>query len=232
MVIYFLSITFQILKRRRQRLNLIFAGFFISTIIGNVLNIIYYSMTNVNVILILNFLTNFFFVLGPIFILTVNRIILESTIIFSVKKQNMYMLFYGIFLFCGMLILILLGLGLDRLILHPNAPFFGVKITIDLAPWWGLIFFIYVISFSAIFAVIPIIRTSLKIYNSFETKALKKKWLYYFIGSLGAFSIFYLIIIGNMLDDINFKNIVSIYTISVLLWVSLMYYGIGFKLKP
>lgn len=233
MIVYFLSITYQILKRRRQRLNLIFSGFFICTIIGNLLNIIYFSMADENIILILNFLTNFFVVLNAIFILTVNRIILESTIIYPVKKQNLYMLFYGIILFCGMLILILLGLGLDGLILQPNAPFFGVKITPapDHAPWWGLIFFIYVMSFSVIFAVIPIIRTSLKIYKSFETKELKKKWRYYFIGSLGAFSIFYLIIIGNLLNDINFKNIVSIYGISVLLWVSFMYYGIGFKLK-
>lgn len=230
MITYFLLITYQILKRRRQRLNIIFAGFFISTIIGNALNIIYFSMTVKDTILALNFLTNFFFVLGPIFILTVNRIILESTIIFSVKRQNMYILFYGLLLFLGMLILILLGLIFDPL--WPNKPLLGLTINpYTHAPVWGLVFLIYVISFSAIFVVIPIIRTSLKIFKSFETKALKKKWLYYFVGSLGAFSIFYLIIIGNLLDDINFKNIVSIYGISVLLWVSLMYYGIGFKLK-
>ncbi|MHA2326348.1 MAG: hypothetical protein ACXACB_13160, partial [Promethearchaeota archaeon] len=199
---------------------------------ANFLNMIYFLMDiDDNIILILNFLTNFFSLFGAIFILTVNRIILESTIIFPVKRQNMYILFYGILLFCGMLILILLGLRFDRTIPKPNEPFFGVKITADGAPWWGLIFFIYVISFSALFVVIPIIRTSLRIYMSFETKALKKKWLTYFIGSLGTFSIFYLIIIGNLVNDIGFKNIVSIYTISVLLWGSLMYYGIGFKLK-
>ncbi|MHA1931297.1 MAG: hypothetical protein ACW96X_02090 [Promethearchaeota archaeon] len=230
MIIYFLSITYQILKRRRQRLNLIFACFFICTIIGNVLNIIYFLMTNENVILIFNFLTNFFFLLGPIFILTVNRIILESTIIYPVKRQNLYILLYGVVLLLGMLILVLLGLVFDPS--WPSKPILGLTINPNTrAPVWGLVFLIYVISFSAALVVIPIIRTSLKIYASFETKELKKKWRYYFIGSLGAFSIFYLIIIANWLDNINFKNIVSFYGISVLLWVSFMYYGIGFKLK-
>jgi hypothetical protein len=230
MIIYFLSITYQILKRRRQRLNLIFAGFFICAIIGSALNITYFLMTDELIILILNFLTNFFFLFSAIFILTVNRIILESTIIFSVKRQDMYILFYGVLLFLGMLVLVLLGQIFDPI--WPIKPILGLTVNPDTrAPVWGLIFLVYVILFSAISVVIPFIRTSLKIFKSFETRSLKKKWLYYFIGSLGVFSIFYLIIIGNMLDNINFKNIISIYALTMLLWVSLMYYGIGFKLK-
>ncbi|MHA2281672.1 MAG: hypothetical protein ACXAC5_12565 [Promethearchaeota archaeon] len=155
---------------------------------------------------------------------------MESTIIFSVKRQDMYILFYGVLLFLGMLVLVLLGQIFDPI--WPIKPILGLTVNPDTrAPVWGLIFLVYVILFSAISVVIPFIRTSLKIFKSFETRSLKKKWLYYFIGSLGVFSIFYLIIIGNMLDNINFKNIISIYALTMLLWVSLMYYGIGFKLK-
>ncbi|MHA2268925.1 MAG: hypothetical protein ACXAB8_14100 [Promethearchaeota archaeon] len=218
------------MKRRRQRLNLIFASFFICAIIGSALNITYFLMTDEIIILILNFLTNFSFLFSAIFILTVNRIILESTIIFPVKRQNLYILFYGVVLFVGMLVLVLLGQIFDPI--WPSKPILGLTVNPDTrAPVWGFIFLIYVILFSAIFVVIPLIRTSLKIFKSFETISLKKKWLFYFIGSLGVFSIFYLIIIGNMLDDINFKNIISIYALTMLLWVSFMYYGIGFKLK-
>ncbi|MFW9824386.1 MAG: hypothetical protein ACFFE4_15690 [Candidatus Thorarchaeota archaeon] len=143
----------------------------------------------------------------------------------------MYILFYGIVLFLGMLVLVLLGQIFDPV--WPNKPILGLAINLDtLAPVWGFIFFIYVILFSASFIVVPFIRTSVQIFKSFETISLEKKWLYYFIGSLGVFSIFYLIITGNMLDDINFKNIISIYALTMLLWVSFMYYGIGFKLKP
>jgi hypothetical protein len=233
MLIYFLIITYQILRRRRERINLIFSGFFISTIIGNSLNMIYYGIEQtfpiphvVGVILALNFLTNFFFVFGPIFLFIVNMIILESTIIFSVKRQNIYIFVYGIILFSGMLILLLVP---DTFLL--NEPFLGVDITPEGAPHWGLIFFIYVNFITTIFVVIPIIRSSLKIYFKFENKVLKKKWFFYFIGSLGSFSLWYLISIGNLLDNIDFKLIVGIYGISIVLWASLMYYGIGFKLK-
>ncbi|MFW9972828.1 MAG: hypothetical protein ACFFDF_21760 [Candidatus Odinarchaeota archaeon] len=184
-------------------------------------------MTNHNVILTLNFLTNFFFVFSPIFLLIVNMIILESTIIFSVKRQNIYIFLYGFILFFGMLILLLLP---DNF-LGEEQPFLSVKITSEGAPHWGLIFFIYVNFITTVFAVIPIIHTSLKIFIRFENKILKKKWFFYFIGSLGSFSLWYLISIGNLLNDEGFKLIVGIFGISIILWASLMYYGIGFKLK-
>lgn len=233
MLVFFSTITYQILKRRKERLNLIFSGFFISIIIGNLLNMIYAAIpytppnTNKNIILTLNFLANFFFLFGPIFILTVNRIILESTIIFSIKRQNSSILIYGTILFSGMLILVLLPDPFNIL---------GVDLTDEGAPIYKPLFFTYVILFSAAFVVIPVIRSSLKIYTSFETVALKKKWFYYFIGSLGSFGIFYFIFIGNFMnyfsfDTTIFRLIINIYTSSVILWVLLMYYGIGFKLK-
>jgi hypothetical protein len=98
-------------------------------------------------------------------------------------------------------------------------------------PRFGPLFLVFIIGFTAIFVVIPIINTSLKIYRSFETKALKKKWLFYFVGSLGAFSITYLIWVSNYVFKPNFRLIVGICAISMILWGYLMYYGIGFKLK-
>jgi hypothetical protein len=125
-----------------------------------------------------------------------------------------------------MLLLIVLGLIFD----DPSTPFLGVGI-IGGRPKWGSLFYIYVISIITGFAVIPIVRTSLKIYVSFETKTLKKKWLYYFIGSLGSFSLAYLVFTNNLLDNDVFRLVFGVYAISVIIWVSLMYYGIGFKLK-
>ena len=219
-VIYFSSIAFQILRRKRQRLNLIFSAFFISIIIANIFNMIYVVINNKTTVLILNFITNFLLCFGPIFIFIVNMIILESTLIFSVKRQNRYILYYGIVAFVGMLIILIFFEGVNL-----NKGY----------PTWNLIFFIYVVFISTSFAVIPFIYTSFKIYFSFETKALKKKWLYYIIGSIGAISIGYMSFINNIyyyyFDDPAFRLILSIYGISVILWGYLMYYGIGFKLK-
>lgn len=184
---------------------------------ASILNMIYATLTDRTIILTLNYFTNFFTCFGAIFVLVVNMVILESTIIFSIKRQNRYIIVYGLLLLIGMI------------------PFYALKgIWIDevlYAPRFSIIFLIYVIAFQASFVVIPIIYTSLKIYKSFETKALKKKWLFYFIGSLGAFSIPYLIWINNYVFNDNFRLIVGIYAISVILWGYLMYYGIGFKLK-
>ena len=176
---------------------------------------IYATLTDPTIILTLNYFTNFFTCFGAIFVLVVNMVILESTIIFPVKRQNRYIILYGLLLLIGMI------------------PFYALEgVWIDeRKPRFSSIFLIYVIAFQASFVVIPIIYTSLKIYKSFETKALKKKWLFYFIGSLGAFSIPYLIWISNYIFKEWFRLIVGIYAISVILWGYLMYYGIGFKLK-
>lgn len=234
MVIFFSPLVYQILKRKRQRINLIFSGFFISMIISFIFNMIY-GVINPEygeIVIFLHFLSMFFVCFGLIFILIVNLIILESTIIFSVKRQNRYIFLYGFLIFFGMLILILIP---------DPSNILGVIITESGRPGWRQIFFVYVISVITGFAIIPIIITSFKIYFSFETKVLKRKWFYYLTGSLGLIIfVFYPILILNLLTGIiipenNFlitlRTIVSIIGISVIIWVLMMYYGIGFKLK-
>ena len=215
-VLYFSLIAFQILRRKRQRLNIVLSGFFISIIIANLLNMIYVVISDNATVLVLNFLTNFLLCFGPVFIFMVNMIILESTLIFSVKRQNRYILGYGIIAFLGMLIILIF--------------FEGVNFDMGY-PVWEPLFFWYVVLVSTCFAVFPFFYTALKIYFSFQTKALKKKWFYYIIGSLGVFSIGYMAFINNLLANQTFRLILSVYGISVIIWGYLIYYGIGFKLK-
>ncbi len=229
LAVYFLIIAYKVLKRRKQRLNLITSGFYISVSIGFILNMVYAAMTDRITILILNFLTNYFIFFGAVFLLIVNMIILESTLIYSVKRQNKYILFYGILLFAGMLILVLLGEIFDA----PDVPFLGVKI-IGGAPKWGPIFFAYIISIATIFTFIPINYTNFKIYSRFETKALKRKWFYYLLGFLGITVFFYLLCLYNFLDPeiyADVRSIISILASSLIIWGYMMYYGIGIKLK-
>lgn len=233
LVIFFSLLVYQILRRKRQRINLIFSGYFLSMISAFILNMIYavISLDYGGLIVFLHFLSMFFVCFGLIFILIVNLIILESTIIFSVKRQNTYIFLYGIILFFGMLILIIVPDPLEII---------GVELTPDGRPGWKPIFFIYVITIITGFAIIPVILTLFKIYFSFETKSLKKKWFYYLTGSLGLIVIvFYPILILNLLTGImpsnsfldTLRTIVSISGISVIVWVLMMYYGIGSKLK-
>jgi hypothetical protein len=120
-----------------------------------------------------------------------------------------------------------------------ESPFIGITLTSG-RPGWTLIFFIYVILITSGFSIIPIIITSFKIYHRFETNALKRKWFYYLIGSLGLIIFnLYPIQILNLLTGILPENdvldtlrlVIVASGVSVILWVLLMYYGIGSKLK-
>ncbi|MFX1380359.1 MAG: hypothetical protein ACFFA4_14835 [Promethearchaeota archaeon] len=229
LVLYFSIITYKVLKRKRQRLNIILSGFFISVSIGFILNMVYATLTDAVTILILNIFTNYFIFFGPVFLLIVNMIILQSTLIYSVKRQNRYILFYGILLFAGMLLLVILGEIFDV----DGNPILGVQIIYN-APKWGPVFFIYVASVMTIFTIIPINYTNFKIYFQFETKALKRKWLFYLFGFLGLTALLYLGIIFNVLDANDFPEvrfIISLSISSVIIWGYMMYYGMGSQLK-
>ncbi len=227
LVVFFSIITYNVLRRRRQRLNLVISGFYISLTIAFVFNMIYAPLQYELTIKILNFLTNYFIFFGAVFLLIANLIILESTLIYSVKRQNRYILFYGILLFAGMLILVLLGEIFDI----DTVPFLGVQI-IGRVPKWGPIFFTYIVSIMTIFTLIPINYTNFKIYSRFETKALKRKWFYHLVGFLGLTVTFYLSCISNILDPEHpFKLIITVLNISLIIWGYMMYYGIGVELK-
>ena len=157
-------------------------------------------------------------------------IILESTIIYSVKRQNRYILVFGIFLFVVQLILVLLPLPFEMIEFDKNLQIW------ERYPKWNPIFFVYRFSIITIFAILPICSTSFKIYFRFETKELKKRWRFYLIGSLGLviFNL-YPIFLSNLLNFIlgeqnaTFRLIISILGLSVIIWVTFMYYG--FQLK-
>ncbi|MFX1502170.1 MAG: hypothetical protein ACFFDH_14495 [Promethearchaeota archaeon] len=190
---------------------------------------VYAGISNSLAILILNFLTNYFFFLGPIFLLIINMIILESTLVYSVKRQTKFILLYGIVLLAGMIILVLMGVVFDKSL----KPLLGIQI-INGGPKWGLIFFFYVITVVSCFTIIPVIYTNFKIYYQFESNELKRKWRYYLIGFLGLAYIFYSLCVYNILDpvkDSDFRILISLLSVSVILWGYLMYNGIGAKLK-
>ncbi|MFX1329501.1 MAG: hypothetical protein ACFE91_15340 [Promethearchaeota archaeon] len=233
-VVFFSILAYKIIRRKKQRLNYMISVFFICTTISLCLNMVYYTITDLTAILILHFFAIFLVCFGAVFILIVNWIILESTIIYSEKKQNRYILFFGITLFIGMFIFYFL-LGEESL---GEGNFLGVKATesgIILAPP----FFIFIILIISAFEIIPIIITSIKIYKSFETKTLKKKWFYFLVGVFGSISLLYITFINNLINYVKylggeeptFNFIFSLYSMTVIIWVSLMYYGIGFKLK-
>ena len=216
-LIFFTYIAICIISRGRSKLNITFSLFYICIVVAAVVNMIYALILDESIVLILNFIVNFFVAFGLIFLLSFNYQILKSKFEFTIKKQMALILVYAILL----------------AFMAAFLPFGGVIINESTGwkPVWSLIFFLYVIIVVSIVAMIPTIYTSLKIYSGFESKDIRKRWILYFVGMCGFFSYMYGAFYINYLNDPSIRLIFSIYGITVFLWAYLVYYGVGKQLS-
>ena len=216
----FLYLAIKILLRDRKRLNVIFAGLYISPVIGVLINFIYAPLTDVNIVLILNFFTNFGFFYAPIFIVVFDLILLKSEKVISTGKQLVILIVYGIAMF-GMLIFIFI-------------PNFGITIDqgTNWSPVWSLPFFTYVVLVETIGALIPSLIFSFQIYKKFEDEVLKKKWRFFIFGFIALMTFMYAIFISNYLGDPTIRLIIGIMgLILAILGGFLMYFGVGQQIE-
>jgi len=216
--VFFLFLAFKILKRDRKRLNVIFSGFYISPVIGFLVNFIYGPMTDVNLVLLLNFVTNFGIYYSAIFLVVFDLILLRSEKVITTTKQILILLGYGIAMFCMIFFLFI-----------PRA---GVTLNATWSPVWALPFFIYVVLVVSIGAVIPFLYLSFQMYKKFEDDLLKKKWKYFIYGFCCLIVFMYGIFISNTLDIPIFRTIMGL--IGLVLAIAggyLMYTGVGRQLE-
>jgi len=217
-VIFFLFLGYKILKRSKERISRIFGTFYISSALGNIINMIYAPL-DVEIfeplIIILHVLTLFFIFFGFVFIVISNLIILSSTISFTTKKQN-FIIAVDAILLAAMVLFI---------------PFGGIDANLEGYPVWHLYFFVYVISVVTLGIAFPILYTSYKIYQNFTSEILKKRWSYYIVGLIGLMVLLYGIMIANFADIDLIRVINTVYSLTVIIWVLLIYYGIGKQLK-
>ncbi|MFX1470146.1 MAG: hypothetical protein ACFFB8_15955, partial [Promethearchaeota archaeon] len=98
MCAFFAFLAYKILKRDRKRLNLIFAGFYISNVISLCINFIYAPITDENIVLIMHSITTFFAFYSPIFILVFELMVLKPENIMNPNKQKLILIGYAIVL--------------------------------------------------------------------------------------------------------------------------------------
>ena len=99
--LFFVYLSILILKRDKKRLNRIFSGFYILISLGLLFNFIYAPLRSddlVSVIEILNFVTNYCLLLGPIFLVVFQLILLKSEKVITEKKQLIIILSYSVVL--------------------------------------------------------------------------------------------------------------------------------------
>lgn len=217
MCLFFLFLAFKILKRDRKRLNVIFSGFYISPAIGFIINFIYAPLTDVSVVLMLNFLTNFFIFYSSIFIVVFNLILLKSEKAITAGKQLIIFIVYGIAMFSMIGFLFF--------------PGFGVTFNENWSPIWSFPFFIYVVVIETI-GILPALYLSFQIYKKFEDEILKKKWKFFIFGLCLIFIFMYGIFISNTLNIDIFRTIIGVVgLILALLGAYMMYYGVGRQIQ-
>ena len=216
----FLYLAIKILLRDRKRLNVIFAGLYISPVIGVLINFIYAPLTNESIVQLLNFFTNFGMIYAPIFIVVFDLILLKSEKIISTSKQLAILIAYGIVVFC---------MGIFLLI-----PGFGVTINAgtDWTPVWSIPFFVYVVLVLTCCATIPALYFSIKIYQKFEDEELKKRWRFFIYGFIALMTFMYAIFVSNTLANADFRLIIGVIGIILaLLGAFLMYFGVGKQIE-
>ena len=225
-LVAFLYLAIKILLRDRKRLNVIFAGLYISPAIGVLINFLYAPMTDEFIVPILNFFTNFGFFYAPIFIVVFDLILLKSEKIISTSKQLMILIIYGIAMF-GMIFFLFI-------------PGYGVTINqgTGWSPVWSLPFFLYVVFVETIGALIPSLYFSFQIYKKFEDEQLKRKWRFFIFGFIALMTFMYMIFISNTFSDpattdgSTFRLIIGVLgLILVVLGGFLMYFGVGKQIE-
>ncbi|MFX1574789.1 MAG: hypothetical protein ACFFB0_18795 [Promethearchaeota archaeon] len=219
---WFAYLAYRILKRDRKRINLIFAGFYLSAVIGLFFNFIYAPLADETVVKYLNYITNFGIFYSPIFLVVFDLILLKSEKVINTFKQLLILIGFGIFIFC--------------MIFFIETPDWGITLNADTdwSPEWSLPFFLYLIIGVSLFAVGPKLYLSFKIYNKFEDEQLKKKWKFFIFGFCALIIFMYGIFLSNFLAsyDINIRLVMGI--IGLLLAISggyLMYSGVGRQLE-
>jgi len=217
MCLFFLFLAFKILKRDRKRLNVIFSGFYISPAIGFIINFIYAPLTDVSVVLMLNFLTNFFIFYSSIFIVVFNLILLKSKKAITTRKQ--------------LTILILYGIAMFSMIWFLFYPGFGVTFNENWSPIWSVPFFLYVVVIETI-GIFPALYLSFQIYKKFEDEILKKKWKFFIFGLCSILIFMYGIFISNTLNIDIFRTVIGLVgLILALVGAYMMYYGVGRQIE-
>ncbi|MFX1395126.1 MAG: hypothetical protein ACFFAH_16360 [Promethearchaeota archaeon] len=208
--LFFLLIVYKSLKKSRKRPLIYFSLFFISIDIGLFFNFIYAPLTNLSLVLTLNFLTNYFIAFGAIF-LTVFCIIIYKHHQFNTLKQATLILIYAVLLFL--------------IILIPN----GVEISekTNWHPCWSIYLFLYVIMLLTIMGLIPTLYYSIKILQTFNDETLKKRWRFFIIGTCEYYILTYAVFLSNTLDILIFRRSIAIITLILAITGAIaLYYGV------
>ena len=217
MAIFFLGLGLSILRRRRKsRLNATFSGFYISIALGLLVNAAYVVVNEIvrsePLALLLNYISSFLIFYGPVFMLATNRILIHSEAAYRLKSELKLLLIYAV------------ALGFMAIFYFFDGIEFNAST--NWRPVWSLPYLVYLILVVSAFTIIPTIGSSFKILTVMKDKKMKRRWIWLMIGLLGLYVYLYLAFFTNYFESDFLRMISSLYAITVILWVWLIYKGV------
>ncbi len=211
--LFYLIIGYKIIRRERKGINIILSSYYFLVAIGAIINIIYVNIFDETIALVLHFITYYLFCLSLIFLLLFVLILFKSQSIITFNKQIAIFTIFA---------LLLIGLWFI-----PG----GIRLNeVSWKPEWSWEFFIYSIIICSSIAIGPTIYISFKIYRTFQKNLLKKKWIFFLIGIIGYYYLYYGTSLSNTLADPTFRLIWSIISLPTLITLYFIYYGVAKQL--
>ncbi len=211
----FLFIAYKVLKRNRNWLHVTLSGFFISSSTGFAFNMIFVLLSAdpySKIVVTLYYFTMFFLLTGSFFLTLFVITLLKTEMVLSKQKQLLILFTYSVLLF--------------TMVFIPN----GVKIdsSTNWNPAYSIYYGYFLLAMFTAFSVIPQLVFAYKIYKSFESEYLIKRWKFFVIGIIFFYIISYGTVIYNILDIQAIRTIFSFISLGLtIMGAILIYYGVG-----
>ena len=224
-LVMFLVLGVKILKRDTQRLNLMFACFYLFAALGIMMNFIYVPLSVVSgyerTVLVLNILTIFLVAFSMAFLVGSQLIILKSTMVFNTAKQCLLLLGYAL-----LNSTLFLFLGYNGVVFNEESEWIAA---------FSLPFYLYLMVLLTLVGIIPTLYLAFTIRGKMENEILKKRWNHFIFGILLIIFFMYTTYTFNFINGTAARG--AIMAISGLFGVSLLgvvvvgayqiYYGVG-----
>jgi len=211
----FLFLAIKVLRRNRQRPTVTLCLLYIISAAGLIFNAMHvvlaaFQPENEVLLLVIYFLTFFPMLFSPVFILTFMLCLLKLGDIFTIKKQLLITLIYGL------IICIIFFAPNGITFSEQSRPIFS----------WGFLTLVYV-ALTA-FILSPTIWYSSRLTKTFQDKILKKKLVTFLTGVYGMLISIYGTILYITWQNSFFSSLWSIITTFIIIPSALfIYYGIG-----
>ena len=211
----FLFLAIKLLRRNQQRPTVTLCMLYILSASGLIFNAIFlliaaFQPENEVLLLVIYFLSYFPMLFSPVFILTFIISILKLGDVFTIKKQLIITLIYGVIVFI--------------IFFTPDGITFNEQWRPSYS--WGFLTLVYISL--TVFIVLPTLWYSRRLIKTFQDKMLKRKLITFIIGIYGMLTSIYGTVLYLTWQNSLFSSLWSSITTFIIIPSAIfIYYGIG-----